>query len=46
MFFRIVSLVMAAIAVVLGTSVDTEHAFAAVLIPAAAAVGSAMLAAD
>lgn len=44
MFFRLVSLVMAGIAAMFALSVDSEHVFAAVMIPAAAAFGIFMLA--
>ncbi len=46
MLFRIMALVMAAIAVSIGFNVDSEHAFSAVLLPATAAFGLAMLAND
>lgn len=46
MFFRIVALVMATIAVLMGMNVDTDHAFSAVLLPTAAAFAIAMLARD
>lgn len=46
MFFKIVSLAMATMAVLFGLSVDPEHAFSAVLLPTAAAFGIAMLAND
>lgn len=46
MFFKLVSLVMVSIAVLLGMSVDSDHAFSAILIPSAAAFGIAMLASD
>lgn len=46
MFFRIVALAMATIAVLMGMSVDTDHAFSAILLPTAAAFGIAMLAKD
>jgi len=46
MFFKIVSLAMATMAVLFGLSVDPEHAFSAVVLPTAAAFGIAMLAND
>ncbi len=44
--FKLLSLVMASIAVMFALKVDPEHALAAVLIPAGAAFGIFLLASD
>ena len=44
MFFKLVSLAMAGIAALFAFSIDSEHVFAAVMIPTAAAAGIFLLA--
>lgn len=44
MFFKLVSLAMAGIAALFAFSIDSEHVFAAVMIPSAAAAGIFLLA--
>lgn len=46
MVFRLMSVVMCSIAAMFVLNVGSEHAFYAALIPAAAALGLALLAAD